>query len=267
MIDRIFNFARQGDKVTQLAKNKLSKYVGFDGDFGNLAKDWWQPAGPLAPLHKINPLRAMYLDTHISLQGKTLLDVGCGGGLFSEAMAERGAKVTGIDPSEELIAAARSHCKGVGENTESNLLTIDYQCTTAAELIAKGGSKGGVEKQYDVVACLEVLEHLENPATLIRECVQLLKPGGWGYFSTINKTPSAFLLAIVGAEYVLRWLPRGSHSYEYFIKPAELCGWLRNYDMTPKHIKGLTFEPLSRRFTLSSNVNTNYLLLAQKDQA
>ena len=259
MIDRIFNFARQGDKVTQLAKNKLNKYVGFDGDFGNLAKDWWQPAGPLAPLHKINPLRAMYLDTHISLQGKTLLDVGCGGGIFSEAMAERGAKVTGIDPSEELIAAARSHCKG----EEGNPLTIDYQCTTTTELIANGDSEG----KYDVVACLEVLEHLENPATLIRECVQLLKPGGWGYFSTINKTPSAFLLAIVGAEYVLRWLPRGSHSYEYFIKPAELCGWLRNYGMSPKHIKGLTFEPLSRRFTLSSNVNTNYLLLAQKDPA
>lgn len=243
---------RQKDKTAQFFGQGSDNWTDI-ADFTSFAKNWWHPTGPMAPLHKINPLRVLYLDTHISLQGKKLLDVGCGGGLFSEAMAQRGAKVTGIDPSEDLIAAAISHSK-------ENNLTINYQSISAEQLVKRTKST----QLYDVVSCLEVLEHTNTPASLINESAKLLNPGGWAYFSTINKTALAFLQAIVGAEYIIGWLPKGTHSYDYFIKPSQLCDWLEACGLVPMHIKGISFNLLSGKFNLSNQVHTNYLILAHK---
>lgn len=218
-----------------------------------MAQEWWQIKGTMKALHLLNFPRALFIDSHIPVAGKKILDIGCGGGLFAEAMAERGGKVTAIDPSEELIQVAREHARAKG-------LTIDYRVATATTLLNAENPKQG----YDLISCLEVLEHSPQPAELIHECAQLLKPKGWGYFSTINRTPQAYLLAIVGAEWVLRWLPRGTHSYRNFITPAELNDWLERHGFTTAFISGVHYDPVLRKFCLGSSVAVNYLLLARK---
>ena len=222
--------------------------------FAAQAQEWWQEDGTMKSLHAINFPRCLFIDGHISVAGKSLIDIGCGGGLFAEAMAERGAQVTGIDPSEELIHVARQHA---GEKN----LHIDYRRETATEMLAARKNHG----LYDIVSCLEVLEHVPEPRELIRECARLLKTGGWGFFSTINRTPLAYLLAVLGGEYILRWLPRGTHSYRQFIKPAELHEWLEENGLISKFISGIRYDPLMRKFCLGSSVAVNYLILAHKE--
>lgn len=220
--------------------------------FSRLAEDWWREQGAMKPLHKINFPRSLFIDTHCSLGGKKLADIGCGGGIFAEAMAERGAKVTAIDPSAELIEVARQHSK-------EKKLKIDYRVGTTEQLLARH------KQTFDLVSCLEVLEHTANPAQLIGQCAALLKKGGWGYFSTINRTMKAYFLTILGAEYLLGWLPKGTHSYDSFIQPAELSGWLEQEGMATKFIRGINYDPLSNKFLLGNSVAINYLLLAQKE--
>ena len=256
-------------------------------DFGKLAADWWDESGPMAPLHKINPLRALFLDTSIDLAGKKLLDIGCGGGIFAEAMAERGAIVTAIDPSQSLINIAKDHANDhandhaqdhykdhandhaqdhykdhANDHAKSRNLDISYICADTAELLAQKK----FAKHFDIICCLEVLEHLAAPETLVAQASELTKPGGYGYFSTINRTLRSFMLAIVATEYVLRWLPRGTHSHDMFITPAQLCEWLEAADWTPTKAKGINYNVTQMKFELSAAVHTNYLLLAQKNK-
>ena len=221
--------------------------------FSRLAESWWQPTGEMAPLHRINPLRALFLDTSVSLVGKKLLDVGCGGGLFAEKLAELGATVTAIDPSAELIAEARKHLA-----QRNAKLDLNYRVATAADLLAEK------QEPYDGLSCLEVLEHTDDPAELVGHCAQLIRPGGWGYFSTINRTPAAFIKVVVFAEYALRWLPRGTHHYNKFIQPAELANYLIAHKMEIIDMKGITYDPLRNAFYLSTKTDANYLLLARK---
>ncbi len=221
--------------------------------FNALAADWWQPTGSMEPLHRINPLRCLFLDTYVSVAGKRVLDIGCGGGLFAESMAERGARVTAIDPAPDLIEAARRH------STQSvPSANISYRVAEVQDLIAEG------DGPYDMVSCLEVLEHTEEPEELMKRSVQLIKPGGWGYFSTINRTPLAFAKMIVAAEYALGWLPRGTHSYRQFIRPSEMASCLLSHKMELIDMKGITYDVLRRKFVLSSKTDTNYLLLTRK---
>ena len=231
-------------------------------DFAEFAPDWWDPKGPMMPLHKINPLRALYLDTKVNLAGKKLLDIGCGGGLFAEAMAERGAIVTAIDPSKELIKIAKEHQDK--QKQEGKKLNINYISCELQELLQDNKSRPSSAASFDIVTCLEVLEHLEAPEDLVGGTAKLLRPDGWGYYSTINRTIRSFLLAIVGAEYVLGWLPRGTHSHSMFIQPATLCSWLEDNTLSPTNIKGIIYNPASFSFKLSDDVHTNYLLLARK---
>ena len=207
----------------------------------------------MKPLHAINFPRCLFLDTHVGVAGKRLLDLGCGGGLFAEAMAERGARVTGLDPSTELIKVAQEHAR------EKNL-RIDYQAGDAAWLLQKRGHR----ESYDLVSCLEVLEHTERPAELIGECAAFLRKGGWGYFSTINRTARAYALVILAAERLLRWLPRGTHSYSRFIRPAELSDWLEANGLRIRFMSGLAYDLLGNKFELAPSVAANYLMLAQK---
>ena len=220
--------------------------------FEALAARWWDPNSEFKPLHEINPLRANWIDGFSSVKGKSLLDVGCGGGLLTEAMAWRGASVKGIDMGEAPLSVARLH------QLESGL-DIDYEKTTAEQLAAQ--SPGA----FDVVTCLEMLEHVPNPASVIRACAKLCKPGGHLYFSTINRNPKAFALSIVGAEYILGLLPKGTHEYGKFIRPAELAEWLRENELQLQHMTGLTYNPLFKRYRLNErDVDVNYMVHVTK---
>lgn len=216
--------------------------------FERMANRWWDPQGEFKPLHQINPLRANYIDLRARVAGKTLLDVGCGGGLLSEAMAQRGATVTGIDMGAGPLTVARLHAR-------ESRLTIDYQQLAAEDLALSQPAA------FDVVTCLEVLEHVPEPASLINACATLVKPGGHLFFSTINRTPKAYALAVIGAEYVLRWVPKGTHEYEKFIRPSELAGWARQAGLTMQDISGIVYNPLTRRFKLEPrDVAVNYIV-------
>jgi len=220
--------------------------------FEELAHRWWDRHSEFKPLHDINPLRANYIDERSPVAGKRLLDVGCGGGILAEAMAQRGASVTGIDMGEAPLAVARLH------QLESNVV-VDYRQMTAEQLAA---AEPG---QYDVVTCLEMLEHVPDPASVIRACATLCKPGGDLYFSTINRSPKSYLFAIVGAEYVLKLLPRGTHDYAKFIRPAELALWLRGADLQLLDMTGMVYNPITRQYSLNPrDVSVNYLLHARK---
>lgn len=220
--------------------------------FEALASRWWDPTSEFKPLHDINPLRASWIDDASEVAGKRLLDVGCGGGLLTEAMAWRGAEVTGIDMGEAPLAVAKIH------QLESQL-DIDYQQTTA-EALAESHSD-----QFDIVTCLEMLEHVPDPSSVIAACAKMVRAGGHVYFSTINRNPKAFAFAIVGAEYVLNLLPKGTHDYSKFIRPSELAGWIRDAGLSIEAMTGLTYNPITRHYRLNTqDVSVNYMIRARK---
>jgi len=215
--------------------------------FEKLAARWWDRNSEFKPLHDINPLRANHIDGKVELAGKRVLDIGCGGGILSEAMARRGADVTGIDMGEAPLTVARLHL------LESKL-PVHYQQASAEAWATQHAG------EYDVVTCLEMLEHVPEPAQVIAACRKLLKPGGHLFVSTINRNPKAWLLAVVGAEYVLRMLPRGTHDYRKFIKPSELMQWARHEQLELGELTGMTYNPLTKTYRLDSDVNVNYLV-------
>ncbi len=220
--------------------------------FEDLAHRWWDQAGEFRPLHEINPLRLDFVEQAVELDGKRVLDVGCGGGILSEAMAARGARVTGIDMGEGPLSVARLHLLESG-------LEVDYRQSSAEALAEEA------EGEFNVVTCMEMLEHVPDPASVVEACARLVRPGGDVFFSTINRNPKAFLFAIVGAEYLLRLLPRGTHEYRRFITPAELDHWARAADLETTAIRGLSYNPLTQRYRLSDDVDVNYLVHARKD--
>jgi 2-polyprenyl-6-hydroxyphenyl methylase / 3-demethylubiquinone-9 3-methyltransferase len=215
--------------------------------FEALASRWWDPAGEFRPLHEINPLRLDYIRQRTTLQGSRILDIGCGGGILAESMAGHGAVVTGIDMAEGPLTVARLH------QAESGT-TVEYLQTTA-ETYARQHTG-----EFDVVTCLEMLEHVPEPARVVASCAELVKPGGQVFFSTINRNPKAFLFAIVGAEYMLRLLPAGTHEYEKFIRPSELEEWARRAGLELRGSIGLHYNPLTREYSLGENLDVNYLM-------
>jgi len=221
--------------------------------FEALAHRWWDRDSEFKPLHEINPLRVNWIDERVGLAGKKVLDVGCGGGILSEAMALRGATVTGIDMGEAPLSVARLHQLESGAQVEYRQITAE---ALADEMPA----------QFDVVTCLEMLEHVPNPASVIAACARLVKPGGQVFFSTINRNPKAYLLAIIGAEYVLRLLPRGTHDFKKFIRPSELGAWSRAADLKVLDIIGLTYNPLTKIYKLDNDVDVNYMIHTQRGE-
>lgn len=221
--------------------------------FAKLAIRWWDPQGELKTLHQINPLRLGYITEKCALKGKKVIDIGCGGGILAESMAAQGAVVTGIDMSKSVIDTAKLHLHESG-------LEIEYLKTSAEDIAAER------REQYDVVTCLEMLEHVPDPASIIAACTQLVKPGGHLFFSTINRNPKAYLFAILGAEYVLRLLPRNTHDYSKFIRPSELATWLRNNNAETQDLTGMSYNPLTETCKLTESVSVNYLLHAIKEK-
>jgi 2-polyprenyl-6-hydroxyphenyl methylase/3-demethylubiquinone-9 3-methyltransferase len=221
--------------------------------FSDLASRWWDPESEFKPLHAINPLRLNWIQQKAgSLSGKRIVDVGCGGGILSEGMAQAGANVTGIDPAEKSLKVARLH------GLESGV-QVDYQAISVEQLAHEQAG------QFDVVTCMEMLEHVPDPAAIIRACGQLAKPQGWVFFSTLNRNPKSFLFAIIGAEYVLRLLPRGTHSYEHFIKPSELAASARAADLNVVDMAGIGYNPILDTYALSRDTSVNYLVATQRN--
>jgi 2-polyprenyl-6-hydroxyphenyl methylase/3-demethylubiquinone-9 3-methyltransferase len=221
--------------------------------FGALAHRWWDPTGDFKPLHDINPLRLAYIARcSRGLEGKHALDVGCGGGILAEAMATAGAKVLGIDLSEKALAVARLH------QLESGI-QVDYRLSTAETLAAEQ------PRSFDIVTCMELLEHVPDPASTIAACATLVKPGGLVVFSTINRNPKAYLFAVIGGEYLLRLLPRGTHDYARFIKPSELVGFARRAGLEADELIGMTYNPLTRTYRLEADTSINYIATFRSD--
>jgi 2-polyprenyl-6-hydroxyphenyl methylase/3-demethylubiquinone-9 3-methyltransferase len=215
--------------------------------FSQLAHRWWDPNSEFKPLHEINPLRLEWINDHAGISGKEVLDIGCGGGILSESMAQRGALVTGIDLSDKALGVARLHLLESGNK-------VDYQKISAEELAAQAPGR------FDLVTCMEMLEHVPNPASTISACAALVKPGGHVFFSTLNRNPKAYLFAVIGAEYVLRMLPRGTHEYEKFIKPSELSRWAKSVGLEPDELIGMSYNPFTQRYRLGRDTDINYLL-------
>ena len=219
--------------------------------FSELAHRWWDKNSEFKPLHEINPLRLEWIDRHAKLSGKMVLDIGCGGGILAESMAERGAYVAGIDLSEKALGIARLHLLESGN-------AVDYQNISAEKLAATAPHR------FDIVTCMEMLEHVPNPASIIAACATLVKPRGHVFFSTINRNAKAFMLAIVGAEYVLGMLPRGTHEYAKFIRPSELALSCRSAQLDILHTRGLQYNPITRRYWLNNDTSVNYLLATRR---
>lgn len=222
--------------------------------FDRLASRWWDPHSEFKPLHEINPLRLDYIDRHAGLAGRRVLDVGCGGGILSESMAARGAEVTGIDLGAAPLEVARLHLLESG-------LHVDYRQVPVEELAAE------MPGRFDVVTCMEMLEHVPDPASVVQACAQLVRPGGRVFLSTINRNPKSYLFAIVGAEYLLRMLPRGTHDYARFIRPSELGRWLRAAELDISHMTGLTYNPLTGAYRLDPrDLDVNYMVAAVRPE-
>jgi 2-polyprenyl-6-hydroxyphenyl methylase / 3-demethylubiquinone-9 3-methyltransferase len=220
--------------------------------FSDLAHRWWDPESEFRPLHQINPLRLQWIDELAQLRGKTVLDVGCGGGILAEAMAKRATHVTGIDLAAKPLGVARLHA------LEAGVENLDYREVATEALAAESPAS------FDAVTCMEMLEHVPDPAAVVQACATLVKPGGWVFFSTLNRNPKSFVFAIVGAEYVLRLLPRGTHSYEKFIKPSELARYARDAGLALQGSRGMEYNPITKRYWLSQNTSVNYLLACRK---
>jgi len=220
--------------------------------FSELAHRWWDPDSEFRPLHQINPLRLEWIDSLANLKGQQALDVGCGGGILAEAMARRASQVTGIDLATRPLGVARLHA------LEAGLENIEYREIAAEALAAEAPGR------FDVVTCMEMLEHVPDPSSVVRACATLVRPGGWVFFSTLNRNPKSFLFAIIGAEYVLRLLPKGTHEYARFIRPSELARWTRESGLTLEGSKGMEYNPLTRRYRLSGDTSVNYLFACRR---
>ncbi len=227
-------------------RNELAKFEA-------LAEQWWDKTSQFKPLHDINPLRTNFINERAQVSGKKVIDVGCGGGILSEALAQLGAQVTGIDMGEAPLSVARLH-------SQESKLEVEYLHSTAEDMAAQHGD------QYDVVCCLEMLEHVPDPASVIQACHDLVKPGGHVFFSTINRNLKAYALAIIGAEYILNLLPRGTHDYDKLIKPSELSKAARDAGLIVKELCGMTYNPLTDVYKLGKNVDVNYLMYCQRPQ-
>jgi len=236
----------QSANVDASKKDNVNVDPGEIHKFEKLASRWWDPESEFRPLHDMNPVRLEFIDKRVGLKGKTVLDIGCGGGILSESMAALGAEVTGIDMGEAPLAVARLHLK---ESKQQ----VEYLQTTAEELARDK------PKSFDVVTCMEMLEHVPDPASIIDACARLVKPGGHVFFSTINRNPKSWLMAIVGAEYVLRLLPKGTHEYVKFIRPSEMDRWCRAAGLQTSELTGMHYNPLIRQFSLGRGVDVNYI--------
>ena len=220
--------------------------------FSELAHRWWDVNSEFRPLHQINPLRLEWINNLASINGKAVLDVGCGGGILSDAMARSGAIVTGIDLATKSLKVAQLHA------LETQTPNVNYREVSAEALAAEAPA------QFDVVTCMEMLEHVPDPASIVKACATLVKPGGWVFFSTLNRNPKSFLFAIVGAEYVLNLLPKGTHEFAKFIKPSELAAYCRTAGLTLNATKGLQYNPITRRYWLDANTSVNYMIATQR---
>jgi 2-polyprenyl-6-hydroxyphenyl methylase/3-demethylubiquinone-9 3-methyltransferase len=219
--------------------------------FSELAHRWWDPTSEFRPLHEINPLRLEWINARVPLAGKQVCDVGCGGGILAESIAKKGATVTGIDLSEKALKVADLHSLESG-------IKVRYELIAAEELAAREAG------QYDVVTCMEMLEHVPDPSAIVQACAKLVKPGGHIFFSTLNRNPKSYLFAIIGAEYILGLLPRGTHDYAKFITPAELSGYARTAGLEVQALKGMTYNPLTKIYSLNQDTNVNYLMATVK---
>jgi len=219
--------------------------------FSELAHRWWDPTSEFRPLHEINPLRLEWINALVPLAGKRVLDVGCGGGILAEAIAKKGANIKGIDLSEKALKVAELHSLESG-------VQVSYELIAAEALAAREAG------QYDVVTCMEMLEHVPDPSAIVQACATLVKPGGRLFFSTLNRNPKSYLFAIIGAEYMLRLLPRGTHDYAKFIKPAELSQFARNANLEVQALKGMTYNPLTKIYSLNHDTDVNYLMACSK---
>lgn len=219
--------------------------------FEALASAWWDPEGPMKPLHAMNPARVQYIADRCEIRGGRALDVGCGGGILSESLAYRGAQVTGIDLAEKVLKVARLHLLESG-------LEVHYEALSAEMMAAD------TDKAFDIITCMELLEHVPDPPSVVKAIGRLLRPGGHGFFSTLNRTPLAFMLGIVGAEYIAGLCPRGTHRYDRFIRPSELSAWIRSAGMVVKDIRGLHYNPVTHSVMLGGHTRVNYLLHAAK---
>jgi 2-polyprenyl-6-hydroxyphenyl methylase/3-demethylubiquinone-9 3-methyltransferase len=215
--------------------------------FSDLAHRWWDPSSEFRPLHEINPLRLEWINNSIALSGKKVIDIGCGGGILAESMAKKGATVTGIDLSDKALKVADLH------GLESGI-SVHYEKISAEEMAEREAA------QYDVVTCMEMLEHVPDPASIIRACAKLVKPGGHVFFSTLNRNPKSYLYAVLGAEYLLQLLPKGTHDYAKFITPAELAQAIRNANLQVNAIKGMGYNPISKIYSLNQDTSVNYLV-------
>lgn len=220
--------------------------------FSELAHKWWDPNSEFKPLHDINPLRLDYVDQHAGLAGKSVLDVGCGGGILAESMAQRGAQVTGIDLGDKALKVARLHLLESGAQVDYRLIAV--------EDVAR--EQPG---HYDIVTCMEMLEHVPEPASVVRACAALVKPGGQVFFSTLNRNVKSYLYAIVGAEYLLKLLPQGTHDYEKFLKPSELSGYCRSAGLSVEGITGMSYNPFSKAYSLGDDSSVNYLIRCRRN--
>jgi 2-polyprenyl-6-hydroxyphenyl methylase / 3-demethylubiquinone-9 3-methyltransferase len=233
------------DKATNADPAELAK-------FSALAHRWWDQTGEFKPLHAINPLRLDWIDQTASLAGKQVLDVGCGGGILADSMARRGAQVLGIDLASKALKVAQLHA------LEAQTPNIDYREISAEDLAAEQAGR------YDIVTCMEMLEHVPQPASVVRACAALVKPGGWVFFSTINRNAKAWLFAVVGAEYVLNMLPRGTHDYAKFIRPSELARDVRDAGLEQHELRGLEHNPITGRYWLSQDTSVNYMMSTRR---